>query len=153
MQIYWNNRLNHFSHRPVYGLNVNSMIKHETLVVTKTAVEDLTVKYVNFHTDLYLRNLHIQPDSCSVRLLHALHTTDVKEKKDRNRTGPTELELKMEKFRPVLWMIPTHDCFKIHSMQCMLKDMENALARLKATSLCTREPSFHLINWLTRGEI
>jgi len=55
------------------------MIKHETLVVTKTAVEDLTVK-----------------------LLHALHTTDVKEKKDRNRTGPTELELKMEKYRPVL---------------------------------------------------
>jgi len=68
-----------FFHRPVYGLNVNSMIKHETLVITKTAVEDLTVK-----------------------LLHALHTTDVKEKKDRNRTGPTELELKMEKYRPVL---------------------------------------------------
>jgi len=69
----------HINLMPVYGLNVNSMIKHETLVVTKTAVEDLTVK-----------------------LLHALHTTDVKEKKDRNRTGPTELELKMEKYRPVL---------------------------------------------------
>lgn len=69
----------HINLMPVYGLNVNSMIKHETLVITKTAVEDLTVK-----------------------LLHALHTTDVKEKKDRNRTGPTELELKMEKYRPVL---------------------------------------------------
>merc|ERR1711990_276804 len=69
----------HMNLMPVYGLNVNSMIKHETLVVTKRAVEDLTAK-----------------------LLHALHTTDVKEKKDRNRTGPTELELKIEKFRPVL---------------------------------------------------
>ena len=146
MQIYWNNRLNHFSHRPVYGLNVNSMIKHETLVVTKTAVEDLTVKYANFHTGFYWWNLQIQPDSCSFRLLHALHTTDVKEKKDRNRTGPTELELKMEKYRPVLWMIPIQACYKIQSMQCTLKGMEHTRARHKATSLCTREPSSHLIN-------
>jgi len=69
----------HMNLMPVYGLNVNSMIKHETLVVTKRAVEDLTAK-----------------------LLHALHTTDVKEKMERSRDGPRQLELKMEKHRPVL---------------------------------------------------
>jgi len=69
----------HMNLMPVYGLNVNSMIKHETLVVTKRAVEDLTAK-----------------------LLHALHTTDVKEKVDRSKNGPKQLELKMEKHRPVL---------------------------------------------------
>jgi len=69
----------HMNLMPVYGLNVNSMIKHETLVVTKRAVEDLTAK-----------------------LLHALHTTDVKEKVERSREGPKQLELKMEKYRPVL---------------------------------------------------
>ena len=36
------------------------------------------------------------------RLLHALHTTDVKEKMERSRDGPRQLELKMEKHRPVL---------------------------------------------------
>merc|ERR1739845_280830 len=75
----------HINLMPVYGLNVNSMIKHETLVITKTAVEDLTVK-----------------------LLHALHTTDVKEKKDRNRTGPTELELKWRNM--TCPMNDTHPC-------------------------------------------
>ena len=38
----------------------------------------------------------------SFRLLHALHTTDVKEKMERSRDGPRQLELKMEKHRPVL---------------------------------------------------
>jgi len=55
------------------------MIKHETLVVTKRAMEDLTSK-----------------------LLHALHTTDVKEKVEKSKNGPIQLELKMEKHRPVL---------------------------------------------------
>ena len=36
------------------------------------------------------------------RLLHALHTTDVKEKVDKSKNGPKQLELKMEKHRPVL---------------------------------------------------
>ena len=39
------------------------------------------------------------------RLLHALHTTDVKEKMERSRDGPMQLELKMEKHRPVLWSV------------------------------------------------
>jgi len=69
----------HINLMPVYGLNVNSMIKHETLVLTRRAVQDLTAK-----------------------LLHALHSTDVRDKSERNRTGPRQLELKMEQHRPRL---------------------------------------------------
>ena len=71
--------INHINLMPVYGLNVNSMIKHETLVITRRAVEDLTVK-----------------------LLHALHTTDTADKAGLCMKGPTELTLQMEKYRPVL---------------------------------------------------
>jgi len=62
---------------PLYGLNVNSMVKHETLVITRRAVDDLTIK-----------------------LLNALHTTDVGDKVERSQNGPKELALKMEKHRP-----------------------------------------------------
>jgi large subunit ribosomal protein L4 len=34
----------HINLMPVYGLNVHSMVKHETLVITQRAVEDLTAK-------------------------------------------------------------------------------------------------------------
>lgn len=71
--------INHINLMPVYGLNVNSMIKHETLVITRRAVEDLTVK-----------------------LLHALHTTDCADKAGLCLKGPTELTLQMEKYRPVI---------------------------------------------------
>jgi len=69
----------HINLMPVYGLNVNSMLKHETLVLTERAVEQLTDK-----------------------LLYALHRTDIKERKRLNKDGPTSLELKMEKHRPVV---------------------------------------------------
>ena len=71
--------INHINLMPVYGLNVNSMIKHETLVITRRAVEDLTLK-----------------------LLHALHTTDTADKARLCQKGPTELTLQMEKYRPVI---------------------------------------------------
>jgi len=69
----------HINIMPVYGLNVNSMLKHETLVLTKRAVEDLTAK-----------------------LLYALHRQDCVERTHFSRAGPTQLELKMEQHRPVL---------------------------------------------------
>lgn len=69
----------HINLMPVYGLNVNSMIKHETLVLTRRAVHDLTVK-----------------------LLHALHSTDIRDKTVRNKTGPRQLQLNMEQHRPNL---------------------------------------------------
>ena len=82
------------------------MIKHETLVVTKRAVEDLTAKYVcqGILPSLLLDNHRAQAGAKmhTFRLLHALHTTDVKEKMERSRDGPMQLELKMEKHRPVL---------------------------------------------------
>jgi len=69
----------HMNLMPVYGVNVNSMIKHQTLVLTKRAVEALTAK-----------------------LLYALNRTDGKERNALNRDGPTEMTLKMEKHRPVV---------------------------------------------------
>merc|ERR1712226_901723 len=69
----------HINLMPLYGLNVNSMLKHETLVMTRRAVEDVTAK-----------------------LLFALHSTDVYEKSLKSKHGPTELTLKMEKHRPVI---------------------------------------------------
>jgi len=72
-------QIKHINLMPVYGLNVNSMIKHETLVITKRAVEDLTAK-----------------------LLYALHSTDVNEKAVKAQHGPKELTLKMEKHRPLI---------------------------------------------------
>lgn len=71
--------INHINLMPVHGLNVNSMIKHETLVITRRAVEDLTAK-----------------------LLHALHTTDCADKARLCMKGPSELTLQMEKYRPVI---------------------------------------------------
>jgi len=69
----------HINLMPVYGLNVNSMIKHETLVITRRAVEDLTDK-----------------------LLYALHSTDITEKVVKSKVGPKELTLKMEQHRPLI---------------------------------------------------
>jgi len=69
----------HINLMPVYGLNVNSMIKHETLVITRRAVEDLTDK-----------------------LLYALHCTDITEKVVKSKVGPKELTLKMEQHRPLI---------------------------------------------------
>ena len=67
------------SYRPVYGLNVLSMTKHQTLVLTVRAVEALTAK-----------------------LLYALNRTDGYDRAMLNRKGPTELTLKMEKYRPIV---------------------------------------------------
>ena len=64
---------------PVYGLNVSSMIKHQTLVLTERAVKKITE-----------------------RLLFALNRTDQEEQKAFNSHGPTEVKLKMEKHRPVV---------------------------------------------------
>jgi len=69
----------HINLMPVYGLNVNSMVKHQTLVLTQRAVEDLTAK-----------------------LLYALNRDDLIQKRGFSREGPKELELKMEQHRPVL---------------------------------------------------
>lgn len=38
------NSLNHINLMPVYGLNVYSMLKHETLVLTMAAVEEIEQK-------------------------------------------------------------------------------------------------------------
>lgn len=64
---------------PVYGLNVLSMTKHQTLVLTEAAVEHITR-----------------------RLLFALHRTDRMERHAINLKGPQEITLKLEKHRPVV---------------------------------------------------
>jgi len=69
----------HMNLMPVYGVNVNSMVKHETLVLTTRAVAVLTEK-----------------------LLYALHRTDAAERRQWSREGPQKLELKIEKHRPVV---------------------------------------------------
>jgi len=69
----------HMNLMPLYGLNVNSMVKHQTLVLTVRAVENLTAK-----------------------LLYALNRTDGKERAEINQNGPKELTLKLEKYRPVV---------------------------------------------------
>jgi len=69
----------HMNLMPVYGLNVNSMLKHRKLVLTVRAVENLTAK-----------------------LLYALNRTDGRERARLNAHGPKELTLKMEKYRPIL---------------------------------------------------
>ena len=63
----------------MYGLNVRSMLKHETLVLTVRAVERITE-----------------------RIMFALHRTDGRERKRISFEGPSELTLKMEKYRPVV---------------------------------------------------
>ena len=55
------------------------MVKHQTLVLTVRAVENLTAK-----------------------LLYALNRTDGKERAEINQNGPKELTLKLEKYRPVV---------------------------------------------------
>lgn len=72
-------KLGHLNLIPVHGLNVYSMIKHHTLVLTKRAVERITDK-----------------------LLFALHRCDQSDAAFRSAKGPTELSLKMEKHRPVV---------------------------------------------------
>ena len=69
----------HMNLMPVYGLNVSSMIKHQTLVLTERAVKKMTE-----------------------RLLFALNRTDQMERNAFNSHGPTEVKLKMEKHRPVV---------------------------------------------------
>jgi len=69
----------HINLMPMYGLNVNSMVKHETLVLTSRAVEALTD-----------------------RLMYALNRTDGAERSKLSSQGPKQLELKMEKYRPVV---------------------------------------------------
>jgi len=69
----------HINLMPVYGLNVNSMVKHETLVLTVRAVEALTDK-----------------------LLYALNRTDIRERTKISRDGPSSMELQIEKHRPVV---------------------------------------------------
>jgi len=69
----------HMNLMPVYGLNVRSMLKHETLVLTVRAVERITE-----------------------RIMFALHRTDGRERKRISFEGPSELTLKMEKYRPVV---------------------------------------------------
>jgi len=69
----------HMNLMPVYGLNVRSLLKHETLVLTVRAVERITE-----------------------RILFALNRTDGRERKRISFEGPTELTLKMEKYRPVV---------------------------------------------------
>jgi len=70
----------HMNLMPVYGLNVKSMIKHQTLVLTKRAAQRLTEK-----------------------LLFALNRNDLHERTTESKHGPSgKLELKMEKHRPVV---------------------------------------------------
>jgi len=69
----------HMNLMPVYGLNVSSMIKHQTLVLTERAVKKITEK-----------------------LLFALNRTDQVDVINFNREGPEEIKIKMEKHRPVV---------------------------------------------------
>lgn len=64
---------------PVYGLNVLSMLKHQTLVLTESAVNDLERK-----------------------LIFATNRTDGIARAKLNDAGPTEIKLKMENHRPVV---------------------------------------------------
>jgi len=64
---------------PMYGLNVLSMLKHETLVLTERAAEELTKK-----------------------LIFALHRTDGLEREKFNKDGPKEMKLKLEQYRPLV---------------------------------------------------
>jgi len=71
----------HVNLMPVYGLNVLSMLKHHTLVLTEAAVDDLTRK-----------------------LIFAQNRTDGMERNRLNQRGVVDLqqEIKMEKYRPVV---------------------------------------------------
>jgi len=72
--------IDHINLMPVYGLNVLSMLKHQTLVLTEAAVDDLTRK-----------------------LIFALNRTDLYKRGQINNYGrKEELQLQMEKHRPVV---------------------------------------------------
>jgi large subunit ribosomal protein L4 len=69
----------HLNLMPLYGLNVISMLKHETLVLTESAVDELTKK-----------------------LIFALNRTDIQERSTLNNQGPKELQLNLEQYRPLV---------------------------------------------------
>jgi len=69
----------HMNLMPMYGLNVNSMVKHQTLVLTVRAVEALTAK-----------------------ILFALNRTDGRDRSKLSQEGPSEMTLKLEQYRPVV---------------------------------------------------
>jgi len=71
--------IQHANLMPVYGLNVLSMLKHETLVITERALEDLTKK-----------------------LIFALNRTDQIERNKFNKEGSKELQLNLEQYRPLV---------------------------------------------------
>jgi len=64
---------------PVYGLNVLCMLKHETLVLTESAVNELTKK-----------------------LIFAMNRTDDKARRRINIQGPKETKLNLEQYRPIV---------------------------------------------------
>ena len=68
-----------YTYRPVYGLNVLSMLKHQTLVFTEAAVDDLERK-----------------------LVFALNRTDGLERSKLNKFGPQDTRLKLESHRPLV---------------------------------------------------
>jgi large subunit ribosomal protein L4 len=71
--------IQHVNLMPVYGLNVISMLKHETLVLTESALEDLTRK-----------------------LIFAVNRTDIIKRNAFNKSGPKELQLNLEQYRPLV---------------------------------------------------
>jgi len=71
--------IQHVNLMPVYGLNVISMLKHETLVLTERAVDEITKK-----------------------LIFALNRTDQDAKIKFNYTGPKEIQLNLEQYRPIV---------------------------------------------------
>jgi len=68
----------HVNLMPVFGLNVLSMLRHQTLVLTEAALHRITEK-----------------------LLFALNRTDSHDKMVNSKHGHRNLELKMEKYRPI----------------------------------------------------
>ena len=101
----------HMNLMPVYGLNVSSMIKHQTLVLTERAAKERVANanissvfffnsFLSIFAEEVLAMLSLQ--KITERLLFALNRTDQLEKIEYNRNGPTEVKLKMEKHRPVV---------------------------------------------------
>jgi len=69
----------HVNLMPAYGLNVLSMLKHQTLVLTEAAVDHITNK-----------------------LIFALNRTDGLDRSRLSSRGPQEMKLKLEQYRPLV---------------------------------------------------
>ena len=87
----------HINLMPVYGLNVNSMIIHQTLVLTKRAAE---VTWNLYLAENAASLLHFQ--RITEKLLFAINRDDSLMIHQKSVAGPSTIKPKLEKHRPVV---------------------------------------------------